>query len=327
MSVGLFTQTLALNDQDVGIADVTETVYIERLDTNGPKLMLTINDTYKLYQDNLKVTNGMVISLGLGDAEGRSKALFKDSFVIGSVIPKGDQIVIEALQDDVWKTKQLEPKTIAYIDKTPSQILREVFPRLKLSIDAGNELKWSYYLNAGSTKSVMLEKMAADYGAVLWVARGTVYFRKKLGLINQAIAYEFDYAQNKGENPLIHSYTKYNPQSAKLRANCRNYWTWNQTKGYELLAGGYPPCYLPSIHKSQLDYRNYVSVPILDCVMAGFGKLEPSMLIKLNLNRMIKDESFDESVPNKQLVLGTRHYQKGSSYLTVCEMGTMIDAS
>lgn len=327
ISSELFFQSLAINGQEQGTSMLSEGTYIERMDLTGPKLMIRCSDRHKFLQDQAELQNGSLLEMGIGDAEGRGDVFFKESFIVGSNWGEGDQLHIEALQADIHRIKQPEKKPVFFIDKNPRQILSEIFPGYKLAIDPGFESKWTYHCIPGSTLALMLERMRADYGAAIWLSRGTVYVKKLLELESQKDAHTFEYMRPHSANPRIEGYHRYNPNKSVAREVCRDYLCWDLKKGMIKHGHDLPPAFLSHSQKPFLNACNLAPVGVMDCHLAGDGRFSPGMMIKLELNQLLPDAIFDESVPYRQLILGVRHWQQGTRYISVCEMGEIIDGS
>ncbi|HDS1207858.1 TPA: hypothetical protein QDZ84_002885 [Shewanella algae] len=327
ISSELFFQSLAIDGKEQGVSMLAEGTYIERMNLTGPKLMLRCNDPHKFLQDQAGLKNGSLIELGIGDAEGRGDVLFKESFIVGSNWGEGDQLCVEALQADIHRIKQPVKAPAFFIDKNPQQILSEIFPGYELVIDRGFEGKWTYHCLPGSTLSVMLERLRADYGAAIWLSRGKLYVKQLSWLESQEDAHKFEYMRPHSNNPRIEGYHRYHPNRSVAREVFRDYVCWDLQKGMIKMGNDYPPSFLSHSQKPFLGPRNLAPVNVMDCHLAGDGRFAPGMMIKLELNQLIPDAIFDESVPYRQLILGARHWQQGTKYITVCEMGEILDGT
>lgn len=326
MAADFFLQKLAINGEDVGTNSVLELTYIERLNLTCPKLILKLTDRYKVFQDNAALADGSVLTLTLGDASGRGEEMFSESFVVGANWEDDGKLVIEAMQADIYRIKQLAVTPKFYTNKTPLEILRDVFPELEIVADEYNE-RHTYHVNTGYTVAMMLERLKWDAGAVIYLSRGKLYFKLISRLMDSDTAFQFDYKRNVSSNPTIINYQRYNPKATVLRREARDYRCWSRTDGMISLSNGKPRAFLSTSKKSHLANHNLAVIPVMDCTLAGDGRFMPSQLVKFELNRDIPDSVLDESVPDTQVMIGVRHFQQGMKYLSVCEFGEVVDAN
>ncbi|MGL4901218.1 MAG: hypothetical protein ACRCZA_05710 [Shewanella sp.] len=321
----LFLQSMKIKDQDVGTHSVSSITYIERLNMTCPKLMLVLIDRDKAFQDEMEIADGVEIELALGDVDARGQALFKDKFVIGSTWSEGGKLHIEALQADIFRIKQAEPKPLFFSDKTPQQILSKVFSGLKLEVDRF-ELKRTYHVNSGSTIAKMLLQMCTDYGAAMWLCRGTLYMKKLTPKMKGKEGYRFEFLRNNSDNPLIQSYDKHYAKTAQVDSTIRARFGWSITKGLlKSDATNAPLTYCPNVPEPQLKLGNVFVANVLNCTMAGNGDFEPFQSVELEIHRMTQEQLLDESVDKDQLIVGVRHYQQGMKFISVVELGGVED--
>lgn len=323
----VFIQALQINGQTVPTARIIETTYIERMDMTGPKLLLKIADREKYYQDDIGLDDGSQLFLSIGDADGRGEALFSDTFIVGANWSEGDTLHIEAMQADIYAIKQPVTKPEFFVSKTPAEILKTIFPECQLVVDPNYSARQTYHVLTGATHGIMLEQLARDYGAAMWLARGKIYFKRLSTIMDATEAYKFEYMRNASDNPLIQQYTRYRPQRRKLRELQRDYMCWDPERGMVTIGNGYPRQFLPARLEHQLKPHNYGVMNDIDCIMSGNGQFTPGQVIKLELNRETQETLLDESVPAVQLMLGVRHYQQGKKFISVCELGEVMNAN
>lgn len=328
MSSDLFLQKMILDGEDVGTHSVLDVTYIERLDLTCPKLILTMVDRFKSFQDNAGLAGGSKLELVLGDAMGRGQEMFKESFIVGAnwEDEEAGSLKVEAMQADIHRIKQPVVTPKFYVNKTVRQILADTFPDHQIVMDS-YEFKHTYHINTGSTPSKMLERLKLDAGAVIYLSRGKVYFKLIKGLMSAPQAFQFDYKRNVSENPTIESYVRNNPRLSTTRRIGRDYSCWSRTEGLKQLKGDRPRQFLAHSHESHLVNHNMRVIPVMDCLLAGNGQFTPAQVVKFELNRELPDSVLDESVPSLQVMIGVRHYQQGMRFISVCEFGEVLNAN
>lgn len=327
MASDVFLQKLIIDGEDVGAHSVLSITYIERLNLTCPKLMLKIVDRQKVFQDNAKLQDGARLELVLGDATGRGEELFKEAFIIGANWEvENDALMVEAMQEDIYRIKQPVAVPMFFVNKTVKQILGAIFPNHDI-VMSSYEFKYTYHVLTGATISMMLERLKWDAGAEIYLMRGKVYFTLLKSFSDKADSFQFDYQRNSSSNPTIIEYKRNNPRGAVLRREARDYMCWDRTRGMIKLATGKPREFLPFTHESHIKNHNLSIIPMMECTLAGDGRFTPAMMIKFELNRALTDSIIDESVPSRQLMSGVRHFQEGMKYICACEFSEVVDAN
>lgn len=321
-----FIQSFKIGDLNAGVEKIIEGTYIERINLTCPKLILQINDSDRLYQDDGGLKIGSKITLSMGDIDARGNALFQDEFIVGSCFEKDGVLVVEAMQKDIFRIKQPLPEPQFFVDKSPVEILKAIFPHHKIDADQYH-LKCTYHCLTNATLSMMLERLKRDLGAAIWLSRGIVYLKSLKLLSDKQAAFKMDYLKNASDNPLIQQYEIYSPEQLQRRKYERDYYTWNIVDGIESISIKQPKQYLSCLSEKLLRNHNLFLVPVLEALLAGDGNFSAGQVVHLSLLRLNEEAIFNEAVPAKEIILGVRHYQKRERYLSMCEFGVVVDAN
>jgi len=315
----LFFQKITVNGTEIPIYNLDSGTYIEGINLEGPLLILNFYDVDGTLRDNYGLVDGAVLSVKMGDPNGRGDAYFTTDFVVGHPIVQGDRLRVEAIEKQVYALKQPVKTAMFFNGDKIADILAELFAGYKISIASNaTSMKNKLYqhVTAGSTPAAMLRKVCRDLGAAIWVARGTVYCAPLTMLGNQEKDYPvLEYQGQKTDHP-IYAYQAIHVAEAAARQATKCYISWDIVNGMQKSTANpdAPPQILPQVPLEALNNLHVHVVPCMLADMLGNGSYTAGMTIGVRLNRFSENAVLDESMPARQLITLVSHIGDKKSY-------------
>jgi hypothetical protein len=326
----LFFQSIkVVGGKEIPIYNLVSGAYTEEIELNGPVLLLTLTDTDSSLADDFGVREGAVIDVRMGDSGSNSRAAyFAAKFAIISAEPRGDHLLISAIEKGAFDIKQPTPRTKVFGDMAPADVLAALFPGYKIEVAPGvSKDRVTYHIPAGSTASRMLRQMAKEIGCALWIARGAVYCFPYKDLLSRSpkdgpIKLEYQGGKSKGGYP-IYSYSPIYVGGDAARAEKRQYMTWDTVQGF-VISGvneGCPRVFLPVASPAALDAAVWRFTSTMTAEISGSGIFSAGLAAGVRVHRMSNESVIDESLPLQQVFGKVSHIQNPNSYRCVATMG------
>lgn len=320
----LFIQSIVKGDKNLPLQLLLEATYIESIRLNSPKLIITFADRDNDIVHTYGVTNGVELVVTMGDVYAGDGDSFTDSFIVISPPKKvGDTVLVEALQKDVYQLKQHLNTPIFFVDKSPTQILKRLVPSKELSV-LGVNGRGTFHIHNSTTPSAILEQMGKELGAVVFYSRGIFHVISYSQIHRNAVSLEFEYNNPQAEN-IIYGITT--PFSTNLihRQNARNYQMWDENVG--IIKGGDKSARqcIGNLGKDRLAKLNTSILPVMMAHTRGTTMLRPAVKLGFVLHRLNDEFIVNESIPDQQVVIEVKHYQKGYSYICQTTSGVLSE--
>ncbi len=314
-------QRFIVGTNDVQIDHVRSVAYIETASMEGVKLIIELMDHVGTYRDDFGIKEHTEIELsfsepfnkdGLGDT-------WIEKFVVVKAPVANGVITINAFAKSTHDLKQPATKPQFFNNKQPSQILAALLPSLKVDADTF-ELGSTYHLNAGGTKARLIRSMARDYGAVCFICRGVVYFKKLSGLTKTP-----DFKMEQGNPSADYSISRFKmiaDSALYERVLDKNYLSWDTVEGLQVAKNALnAPSVMVSVPQGKsLNNQHFGLIPLLEVELLGDSRLTPLSCCSVQFHKLRDQLDLDESIPEIQYINQVTHYQRGNRYLCAVEL-------
>lgn len=314
----LFFQSVTVNGKELPIFNLDSGTYVENINLEGPLLILNFYDVDSSLRDDYKLVDGAVLSVKMGDVNGRGDAYFTTDFVVGHPIVNGDYLRIEALEKGVYATKKKVTTPLFFNGLRIGEILAELFVGYKIVVADDLTLKQRLYhhVTSGSTSAAMLRKICRDLGCAIWVSRGKVYCSPLKMLGNQEKDYPVLEYQPAKSNHAIYAYQAIHTDEAAARQTQKCYMSWDMVNGMQKSTAhpDAPRKILPKVPLESLNNLHIHAVPRMLADLLGNGLYTAGMTVGVRLNRFSQGAPLDESMPARQLIMVVSHIEDKKSY-------------
>ncbi|MGB1271364.1 MAG: hypothetical protein ACPG5T_04770 [Endozoicomonas sp.] len=317
-----FIQTVTLQGQLVDPGMLLEATYIETMDLSGPKLILVYRDPFKVIRDDQRLAEESILTVEMGDFNQLDRAQIKSEFRVGSIDEEGDRITVNCTHRTISELKRPAPQARLYAARTPAYILRDLVPEMVIDADPVPVLG-DHHLHAGESRTLFLQRMAREHGAVVWGCRGALHFKKVAGLLSPLVPrFELVYEHGNRLAPYqLRSYRNLPGERSYKEAFDRKLQGWSMTGGPVLSRKHTDaPIRLHSHHNaSALDGLTARLVPYIEADSHGNAEIAPGVIIPTVFHRDDAVSVVDESLPVELLVGLVAHHQDESGYRCLIE--------
>jgi len=319
----LFLQSVTLNDQLIPREWIIACVYIEKASLAGPLLKLEIRDMTGTVIDDWKAKYGARLVAEMGDPEGEKES-FSTVFFVTSATLGSDVVTLIAVSEEVRRMKIPSSITRMHTNKTPSEVFAVYAKGLTLDLD-NQKRAITYYLTAGDKPSKMLSQIAQDKASLVFVCRGSFYFRSLDELMKQKTAFVYE-ANNPKADYAISKMSPIHQDYASTSGTKYRFVGYSMTDGY--IEVGDPS--LPVRHVSDADMETLRNmqralIPKLDIEVDGNPNIRPGMAIEILIYRYDAENQIDESIPQKMIIKNVAHYEDRVGYTTRMLLGVPSD--
>ncbi|WP_413113430.1 hypothetical protein [Thaumasiovibrio sp. DFM-14] len=319
-------QRVMINGSDIHIEHIIDGAYIETCDLSGPKLILNIDDEHTIYRDEVGIEASGIVEVEFADPDGRGDEVWIDTFIIVTAPSQNAVVTVNAIQTDCHQLKQPAKHPRFYVDQAPADILADLLPGLVVDADT-IDVFGTYHLNPGMTPARLLRDMARDYAALIWLNRGTVYFRLLDSLPGLKTSWHFERGNHEAD-VTIAKYALMSDSALYDRITHKSYIQWDTVAGLERSEthADEGDVYISVPFYSALNNQSRFLMPFMVTEMLGNGQFEPGRKVEVSFHRLSHSDSpLDESIPADQYIQQVTHYQRGSRYLCKTELGVMHD--
>lgn len=314
-----FLQTIEIDGTELPRESVTSVAYIEIAKLEAPLLLLNVRDMTGKILDNMKVGEGSIITVTLGDPVG-NQALFKEKFYVVSAPLNMDTVTITSIS--VAMRTLLIPASAPrfFVDAQPAQIITTLVKGLKPVADSFNRIG-TYHLNMGQKPATVLRQIARDHGALAWLARGDINVKSMVELIKNKPAFTYEY-NNPQAKYRITKLSNINSDMASTASKQYRYVGYSMTDGYRSAGDSSLPVRLvPDSDLGTLQNKGRVLIPKLDIECAGNAAIKAGSVIQLVIHRYDSENRIDESVPKNMIVERVTQFEERFAYTTRMILG------
>lgn len=310
--------TLIQKGQPVGDFDLSfikEVTYIETIDLSGPKLILVVDDPFRVIRDEMQVKERNVLEVVLSDRYMRDNMDKTIRFTILTMPIVGSVVTFNCLQETVCRLKTPAKEAILFTEKPVTAILQKLAPGVKTDISSLPVLN-SYHLLPGMRPSKLLRQMAKEYGVMLFWRRGKIVCKKLKDMLKADAKITYYHNDNGEKENRIISFTRSNAKSVITDKSVRNFMGWDMVKGVVKSSKAIKAAAeLVSVaNVPSMDGQLEVPKPAIDFMVLGNGALVPGIPLTLVWNGDRVDMPIDESLPAKVVIGTVAHYYSASSY-------------
>lgn len=300
---------------------VVNCAIIENANMDGTFISMLLLDPVAEYRDAMHVKNGTEIEVVYGDPRGAGDNIYIDSFIVMPPVATKGGFSVEGFQKTIHELKKPAKQARYFANRTPAQIIQLLMPAISYNIDTFSTTG-TYHLNAGAKPSRLIRQMARDYGAIAYYCRGTFYFKRIDGLLNQKTAFTFEHDNPRAE-VVIAQYDMSDLTYMYERLYKRKYIQWDTVSGMMASNGNTEFGTIPisTSGKHALDNQNKGVIPILTTSQFGNTDFKPGILIKVIFNLGVIDRVIDEALPENQIIDTVSHYQTRNSYICKTILG------
>ena len=291
---------------------VRELTYIETSDLSGPRMILVMDDYYRIIRDELGIKEREVLEVVFSDRFQRDGIDTAVRFVI-LTMPIDDRfITFNCMELGVYMLKMRAQSTQILTQMSVSAALRKLAPGIKYDVGAFPVLN-DWHLLAGMRPSKLIRQMEQEYGAVCFWQRGKLVFRQLKQLFSADPAVTYHHNDPSQPNKVL-VYSKPNTGAVIQDQVERNYLGWDMVQGV-VRGAKYPkaPPEFTSVVKN-LDNLVEIPKPVIDFTTAGNGGLFPGLAMGLVWNTERPDLPIDESLPAKVVIGTVAHSWKPQAY-------------
>lgn len=307
-------QKITVRGQEIDRAFLKEITYVETIDLSGPRLMMRIDDPYRILRDDMKVRERDELEIVIADRWLRDGIDRTIKFVIMTMPVENNMVHFNCFEKTVMGLKVPAKEAILFPQKPVTAILTRLIPGGKYDVGSFPVIE-DYHLVPGERPSRLLRQMARELGAVVFWRRGAVVFKKLKDLLAQPAKLTYHHDDRTQKNQII-MYTRSNARTIIRDRVQRNYMGWNMEQG--MLRSGKktnkPPELVSNASKPSLDNHLEIPVPAIDFTTAGSGYLMPGLPMKLVWNVQRLDAPIDESLPPKVVVGTVAHFYSTQKY-------------
>lgn len=307
--------------QEFDIGFLRESNYIETMNLDDPKLIMSWDDPNRYLKDELQIREGDEIEAHLSDDWSLGGMNVKQAFTV-MIDPSADRYLqFNLMASPVYKLKILADKTRIFRQRGVSEIIRAVSGGFK--IDAGKfPVVEDYHCIAGERMSAMLRQIAGEQGGHIWFERKEWHIKTLGVLFAEEPAFEYHYGKPGADFQII-SFTRPSQQSRIQEQSVRGFPGWNditrRVKGPSTgpilsKVSKYTPILNASQNVRTLGNRPTASRIAIDFQTHGNRFLTPGMALKLCWHMPSQDKPLDETLPDKVVISSVAHYYSAQKY-------------
>lgn len=309
--------------EELEIAYLTEGSYIESLELDGPRLLLTFRDPDQRIKNDLQIKELDTLTVAFADTWREAGESFTDEFTVLTCRPDGERVRIELMAKTVYGMKKISDKNRIFTQRGIAEIIA--------AFSSGAQLKTgkfpvveNYHCISGERPSALLRQIANEQGAHIWYSRGTVQMERFAALFAKAPTIEFAHGVLNAENAIL-SYTKPSGQVQAQENSARSFTGWNEVEGrvktssdMPILsrAKSTPMLQTPSPNPFVLGNAPIAKKPAIDFMAYGNLSVTAGQTLKLQWRSSDPANPINEGLPDKVVVDSVAHWYSSQKYLT-----------
>lgn len=317
---------LVIHDQtgeELESAYLADGTYVESLELDGPRLLLTYRDPEQRIKNQLQIKELDTLTVSMADNWRDGGESFTDTFTVLTIKPDNGQTRIELMAKTVYGMKEIADKTRVFTQRAMSEIITAYAGGAQ--VRAGKfPVVENYHCIAGERPSALMRQIADEQGAHIWYARGTVYLYRFAELFARAPDIEFTHNSMKADNAVI-SYTKPSGQVQAQENSARSFTGWDEKEGrvktspdMPILskAKSAPPMQTSSPYALILGNAPVAKKPAIDLIVYGNLSVTAGQAISLSWRTSDPANPINEGLPDKVVVEAVAHNYRAQKFLT-----------
>lgn len=321
----LFLQSVKVGGQEIPRSMMLTCLYIEHCGLTAPQLKIEYKDSTNWIINQLGVKHGSILTVTLGDPNGNGQTQWSDTFFVVKAPAKGDVVTLYAFSESVRLLKVPAVSAQFFVKKQPMTIVQALAKGLDVAADTFTK-QGTYHLNVGQKPSAVLQEIARDDGAVVWVARGSIYFRSmaKLAAARPKLTYTANNPTSDGLT--ITRWRVINNDDQYLKDHQFRFMGYDLEGG--LITAGSPKNpvkWVAAQDKIVLSNMCKTLLPKFEMECEGNGALTPGVTVKCLVNSYSTDSGLDESVPQQMIVSKVAHYEDRYTFTSKAELAVVYN--
>ncbi|MBQ7609122.1 MAG: hypothetical protein IJU76_14325 [Desulfovibrionaceae bacterium] len=298
--------------------------YVESLELNGPKLMLTYRDPENYITSKIQLKEYDDLEVTFGDPWMDDGVSEVETFTVLTCRPVQDgNVEINALAKPVYMMKVISDKARIFTQRGFPEILKSIAQKgMKFDMSAFPVVQ-NYHVLPGERPTTMLRQITKEQGALIWYARGSMHMSKFGTLFAKEPVATFEHG-NASAKKMILKYEKPSEQVAAQENSLRTFTGWDEKEGRvkaplnnPLLSKmkSKPAAFSPGGNNPFVLGNAIVAKKIaIDFIASGSFAVEPGQTLALRWRQPNVDEPLNEGMPDKVVVDTVSHWYMPQKY-------------
>ena len=324
-------QSAFKGDTELDLSFCHEVTFIETIDLSGPRLILKFDDSLSILRNVMKIKIGDKLKCLLADPWHENVLNFTAQFTIMSAPVDGELVTLNCLQSEVadMKTAAATAKLFSKKNSSVAAIIQALAPGLNYDIGDFPLLN-DYHLLPGERPSLVLRQLSLEHGALLYILRGKLCFKKLSDLYAQCSTSDkvFQYKNPNADYQIV-NFSHINSDNLIGAVAAKKFMGFNFTHGPAVssVGEGLPPELSSADTQAALNNLSAIAMPILDIITWGAGHLAPGTPIRFqwNMDVSYNDSFTDESLPKQAVIGNIAHYNAGAATY-YCRLKAVVPA-
>lgn len=309
--------------EELEIAYLVEGTYIESLELDGPRLMLTFRDPDQRIKNDLQIKELDTFTVSLADTWREAGESFSDQFTVLTCRPDGDTVRIELMAKIVYGMKELARKTRIFTQRGIAEIITAFAGGAQVETGKFPVVE-NYHCIEGKRPTETLRRIASEQGAHIWYTRGVVRMERFATLFAKTPSIVFTHGTLNAENAIL-SYTKPSGQVQAQENSARSFTGWNEVEGRVktspdmpilAMAKFSPASQTPSPNPFVLGNGPVAKKPAIDFTAYGNLSVAAGQALKLLWRTPDPANPINEGLPAKVVVDSVAHWYSSQKYFT-----------
>lgn len=296
---------------------VNEAIYIESMELDGPKLIISFSDSTTLIRDVIQADELDEFQFVFSDEWAEMPGMnFSETFTLLNIVNSGNFVKMELISSAIYSFKTISPKTRIFSQRGIPEIVSAYAGKLAKRVGTF-AIVGDYHCIAGERPAKMFRQIVEEHGAHAWIARGSFNMDRFSNLIKEPHA--FEYHHNKEAEHIILKYSLPSKQNQLQEQKLRSFTGWNPELGRIKSASPLVKGLVAPVSKSSpvtyvLSNSSTVMKEAVDFICSGNGALTAGMSIKLVWHKASLDSPINEGLPEKIVIKSVAHWYSAQKY-------------